>query len=112
MTLAELMVGIFVLACAVLALISAEIYLARSERGTRGRQEASLLANNLLNQRLAVDFSLNLNRPRTQINQMLSYALEEHLTSPDLKQVTLSIYFLDQSEWRQYDLCTCICNPS
>ena len=110
MTLAEVLVGMFVLACGVLAVIAAEIYLARSERGTRGRQEASFLASNLMNERLALDFSLNFSRPRTPVSDHLSYALDEHLTAADLKEITVSIYFLDSSEWRQYDLSTCLCN--
>lgn len=110
MTLAEVLVGMFVLACGVLAVIAAEIYLARSERGTRARQEASFLANNLMNERLALDYSLNLNRGRTAVNERLSYALDEHPIASDLKQITISIYFLDNSEWRQYDLSTCLCN--
>jgi Tfp pilus assembly protein PilV len=110
MSLAEIMVGLFVLACAVLGLVAAEIYLARSERGTGARQAASLTAQNLLNERLAADFDLNASRPRTALSQSLSYALQEQRTAPNLKTINLSVYFLDESAWRQYDVSTCYCN--
>lgn len=110
LTLAELLVGLFVLACAVLALVAAEIYLARSERGSRGRQEASLVANNLLTQRLALDFEQDCTRGRTLLSENLAYAVDERTSAPDLRQITVSVYFVDNSEWRQYDLSTYLCS--
>lgn len=110
LTLAELVVGLFVLTCAVLGLVAAEIYLARSEAGSHARQEASFAANNILNERLAQDFSADARRPKTRLRDGLSYALDEHLDATDLKTITVSIYFVDGAQWRQYDVSTCYSN--
>ncbi len=94
---AEVMVCVFLLACAVLGLLSAHLYLLRSERGNKAAQQASLLAYDRLNERLADAFAGDRSQPRAVASPPFECAVSDRPLSPGLKELAVSVYWSDSS---------------
>lgn len=107
-TMAELLIGLFLLACAVLGLVSAHLYLRRTQTMTDSRAQATQLAQNAISEILADSFSQSHQRARTALPEPLgfSYAVDERLEQVGLKRVAVSIYFPESGQERSLGLTT------
>ena len=108
--MAELLVGLFLLTCGVLALVAAHIYLLRSQTMTDARAQAGLVANNILNDILSDSFNQSHLRSRTLLSQPagFSYAVDEHLEQTGLKCIQVSVYFPEKAVEREISLCSLV----
>ena len=106
--MAELLVGLFLLACAVLGLVSAHLYLRRSQTMTDARAQATHLAENTLSDILADSFSQNHLRARTALSEPVgfSYAVDEQFEQTGLKRVAVAVYFPESGQERSLSLTT------
>jgi hypothetical protein len=107
-TMAELLVGLFLLACGVLGLVSAHLYLRRTQTLTDARAQATQLASNALSEIQADPFDQDHLRARTALSQPLgfSYAVDERLEQPGLKFVSVWLYFPESGQERHLSLTT------
>ncbi|ODT64716.1 hypothetical protein ABS71_12800 [bacterium SCN 62-11] len=106
--MAELLVGLFLLACAVLGLVSAHLYLRRSQTMTDARAQATQLAENTMADIVADSFSQNHLQSRTPVTEFpgFAYAVDERLEQAGLKRVAVAIYFPESGQERQLSLTT------
>ena len=108
-TFAEVLVCLFLLSCSVLGLLAGHHYLMRSERANQVRHRASLIGYDVMTLALAEDFATSQSRTRTEVSDGFTYAVDDHLVTPDLKEVSVSVYFhetLGEPAEREFRLST------
>lgn len=113
-TLAEVMVGLLIVSLAVLAMVSVQAYAFRAQTKGTGRNRASLLAASRLGAieaALKEDFAASVDSARTVVEPGYELAVGSSSVLVSLKEVLVSVYWVDDQGPHEYDLRTRVLKP-
>lgn len=105
------MVSLLFLSIAILGLVSTQIYSLKASAGNRGRHNASLLAQRIMNEKKEAsktDFTQSLSLERTPVTgeEGYFYSVNEEVKSSDFKKITVTVYWSEDSQEYIYSVWT------
>lgn len=96
--MAEVLLCVFVLAVAVIALLATLAYASRARTVSTERLQASAAATEVmavLENRLKLDFDQAVNQSRTAFSERLSYTVDRTDLNPDLSRLKVEVFYRD-----------------
>ncbi|GMU52028.1 MAG: hypothetical protein AMXMBFR33_11740 [Candidatus Xenobia bacterium] len=116
-TFAELILCLGIMGMALLALVSAEIYSARADRGGSQRHQATMVASSLMAEAekdLRRDFGASVAAGRQAVPGNPGYEyelLEQSEVGGRIKRLQVNVFWSDQQGDQQYSLWTRVLEP-
>ena len=98
LTLAEILLCVFILAVAILGLVSVEVFALKSRNVTSERLRAANAAAGVMagvESQINIDYTTTFTRPRGPLQEGLEYAVDDQPRSASLRQLTITVYFRD-----------------
>ncbi|MGE0489299.1 MAG: hypothetical protein AB7S38_08810 [Vulcanimicrobiota bacterium] len=104
LTLAEILLCVFILAVAILGLVSVQVFALKSRTVTSERLRAANAAAGVmagLESQAGIDYATSFGRARGALEPGLEYAVDDQPRSASLRQLTITVYFRDLEGGRE-----------